>query len=74
MISKATSKRRKAALTWTVYVMESVRKAKKTKNTTYIDVANEDSAMLIENALAALEISGVVEARFVVVKLHERTH
>ena len=54
--------------------MESVRKAKKTKNTTYIDVANEDSAMLIENALAALEMSGVVEARFVVVKLHERTH
>ena len=44
-------KRKRQMMTWTMYVMDAVAKAKRTKSTVTLHVGKESSAMLLQDAL-----------------------
>ena len=50
-------KHKKAAMTWTMYVMEAVGRAKRTNLPVTLHVGKEQSAMVLQEALLSLAFS-----------------
>nr|WMM95160.1 hypothetical protein MEP431_gp14 [Methylophilales phage MEP431] len=63
-------KKKKQMLTWTMYVMDAVSRAKKTKQTVTLHVGKESSAMLLQDALLSLAFSGEDAAWNVQIESH----
>ena len=63
-------KKKKQMLTWTMYVMDAVSRAKKTKQTITLHVGKESSAMLLQDALLSLAFSGEDAAWNVQIESH----
>ena len=63
-------KKKKQMLTWTMYVMDAVSRAKKTKQTVTLHVGKESSAMLLQDALLSLAFSGEDAAWNVQIQTH----
>jgi|TARA_R110002051_G_scaffold207088_1_gene272641 hypothetical protein len=58
------------AMKWTAYVLEAVGKAKKYQKKVYLDVAKENTAYMMEDALLNMAMSGESAAWRVEVRLH----
>ncbi len=58
------------AMEWTAYVLEAVSKAKKYQKKVFLDVAKENTAYMMEDALLNLAMNGEVAAWRVEVRLH----
>mgnify|MGYP001169039228 FL=1 len=63
-------KRKRQMMTWTMYVMDAVARAKKTKSTVTLHVGKESSAMLLQDALLSLAFSGEDAAWNVPIEAH----
>ena len=63
-------KQKRQSIQWTAYVLEAVGKAKKYQRPITLDVARENSALLLEDALLQLALNGENAAWRVEVKLH----
>jgi hypothetical protein len=63
-------KRKRQMMTWTMYVMDAVAKAKRTKSTVTLHVGKESSAMLLQDALLSLAFSGEDAAWNVQIEAH----
>jgi hypothetical protein len=55
---------------WTAYVLEAVGKAKKYQKKVFLDVAKENTAYMMEDALLNMAMSGESAAWRVEVRLH----
>ena len=58
------------SMEWTAYVLEAVGKAKKYKKKIFLDVATENTAYMMEDALLNLAMNGESAAWRVEVRLH----
>ena len=58
------------AMEWTAYVLEAVGKAKKYQKKVFLDVARENTAYMMEDALLNLAMNGENAAWRVEVRLH----
>ena len=58
------------AMEWTAYVLEAVGKAKKYQKKVFLDVAKENTAYMMEDALLNLAMNGEAAAWRVEVRLH----
>ena len=58
------------AMEWTAYVLEAVGKAKKYQKKVFLDVAKENTAYMMEDALLNMAMSGESAAWRVEVRLH----
>ena len=63
-------KQKKAAMTWTMYVMEAVGSAKRTNLPVTLHVGKEQSAMVLQEALLSLAFSGEDAAWNVHIQTH----
>ena len=63
-------KRRRQSIQWTAYVLEAVGKAKKYQKKVFLDVARENTAYMMEDALLNLAMNGESAAWRVEVRLH----
>ena len=63
-------KNRRASIEWTAYVLEAVGKAKKYQKKVFLDVAKENTAYMMEDALLNMAMNGEVAAWRVEVRLH----
>ena len=63
-------KLKKKMMSWTMYVMEAVSRAKKTKQTVTLHVGKESSAMLLQDALLSLAFNGEDAAWNVQIESH----
>ena len=63
-------KNRRASIEWTAYVLEAVGKAKKYQKKVFLDVARENTAYMMEDALLNLAMNGENAAWRVEVRLH----
>ena len=63
-------KNRRASIEWTAYVLEAVGKAKKYQKKVFLDVAKENTAHMMEDALLNMAMNGEVAAWRVEVRLH----
>ena len=63
-------KNRRASIEWTAYVLEAVGKAKKYQKKVFLDVAKENTAYMMEDALLNLAMNGEAAAWRVEVRLH----
>ena len=63
-------KRKRQMMTWTMYVMDAVAKAKRTNSTVTLHVGKESSAMLLQDALLSLAFSGEDAAWNVQIEAH----
>jgi len=73
-IKKRKSKAENETVSWTLYVLSAVKKAKNSTTPVVIDVAKESSATLIQDALMALAMNGEDAAWNVDIKLHKHVH
>ena len=64
------SSNRRKSIQWTALFLEAVGKAKKYQRPITLDVARENSALLLEDALLQLALNGENAAWRVEVKLH----
>jgi len=55
---------------WTAYVLEAVGKAKKYQKKVFLDVAKENTAYMMEDALLNMAMNGEMAAWRVEVRLH----
>ena len=55
---------------WTAYVLEAVGKAKKYQKKVFLDVAKENTAYVMEDALLNMAMNGEMAAWRVEVRLH----
>ena len=58
------------AMSWSAYVLEAVGKAKKYQKKVFLDVARENTAYMMEDALLNLAMNGESAAWRVEVRLH----
>ena len=63
-------KNKRASIEWTAYVLEAVGKAKKYQKKVFLDVAKENTAYMMEDALLNMAMSGESAAWRVEVRLH----
>ena len=63
-------KHKKAAMTWTMFVMEAVGRAKRTNLPVTLHVGKEQSAMVLQEALLSLAYSGEDAAWNVHIQTH----
>ena len=63
-------KEKKAAMTWTMYVMEAVGRAKRTGIPVTLHIGKEQSAMILQDALLSLAMSGEDAAWNVQIQTH----
>ena len=63
-------KNRRASIEWTAYVLEAVGKAKKYQKKVFLDVAKENTAYMMEDALLNMAMNGEAAAWRVEVRLH----
>tara|TARA_R100001463_G_scaffold66619_2_gene120219 strand:+ start:96 stop:314 length:219 start_codon:yes stop_codon:yes gene_type:complete len=63
-------KKKKRAVRWSMYVMDAVARAKKSKQTVTIHVGKESSAMILQDALLSLAFSGEDAAWNVMIETH----
>ena len=58
------------AMSWSAYVLEAVGKAKKYQKKVFLDVAKENTAYMMEDALLNMAMNGEAAAWRVEVRLH----
>ena len=63
-------KHRRQSIQWTAYVLEAVGKAKKYQKKVFLDVAKENTAYMMEDALLNMAMNGEMAAWRVEVRLH----